>query len=123
MATEEGPSTYRHFRTSTPTYDSRIKTEAGRVAREVRELADRWRGDEEVDDADASDEGECRERTEPNADNAVKRDIFAEIAAQPSPTKTDGPAGRPRSPPTTGSQNLGRVSRRYHFRQIKSRHS
>jgi hypothetical protein len=60
MATEEGPSTYRHFRTSTLTYDSRIQTEAGRVAREVRELADRWRGDEEVDDADASDEGECR---------------------------------------------------------------
>jgi hypothetical protein len=35
MRTEEGPWTYRHVLTSTPTYGSRMQTEASRVKRDI----------------------------------------------------------------------------------------
>jgi hypothetical protein len=57
IGAEGGPPTYRHDRTSTPTFDAHIQAEASRIERELRERADRWRDDEEVSDTDVSDEG------------------------------------------------------------------
>lgn len=57
MGTEGGPSIYRQDRSSTPTFDSHIQTEASRIERELRERTDRWRiSEEEIRDADVTDE-------------------------------------------------------------------